>query len=302
MLFLKQISSFLLLLLLTVLPASLTAQEFDFSLELNTSQINTTDYDYINELKTIIEEYVQDRNWTDDTYLEEERIEVRMNLVLVSADNNNNFEANLIVQAFRPIYNTNNKSVLVRINDTSWQFNFNRGRSLIFDPFQFDDIASVIDFYMYVILGYDYDSFDELGGSPHFRQARNILDVASSGGGGTGWSSSGSRRSRHNLITQLIDQRNVGIRRASYIYHRWGLDRFTIDTEAARASVLESLEILRETQRQTTDQHLFSILFSTKYRELTAVFADAELEQRLEAYNLLVDLDNSHVSEYDKLQ
>jgi hypothetical protein len=293
---------FTILFLFPFLAVNISAQEFDVRIELNTSQISSSDYDYLNELRSLITEYIEDRRWTDDNFEEDERIEVILNITLIEADQNANFTANLIVQAFRPIYNTNNKTMLFRINDSNWQFSFTRGRSISFDLFQFDDIASMIDFYMYITLGFDYDSFSELGGSPYFQQAQNILNVAQSGGGGTGWSSSGQRRSRHNLITQLTDQRNNDFRRAYYKYHRLGLDRFTINTELARQSILESLELLRETQRQTTDQHLFSMLFSTKYREFTAAFIDADLSERLEAYNLLVDLDNSHVSEYDKLQ
>lgn len=284
------------------MPRGSFAQEFNVTVDLNTGQISTTEYNYLNELRTLIKEYIEDRRWTDHNFQEDERIEVRLNIVITNADNNANFDANLIVQAFRPIYNTNNKSLLIRINDSGWQFNFPRGRTIIYDPFQFDDIASVLDFYMFVILGYDFDSFSELGGTPYFQQAQNILNVAQAGGGGAGWSSSGSRRSRHNLITQLNDQRYEGLRRANYTYHRLGLDRFTINTDAARLSVLESFELLRDTQRQVTDQHLFSILFSTKFREFTAVFVDADLNLRLQAYNLLIDMDNSHVSEYDKLQ
>jgi len=300
--FLKPLLSTFALLVLFFIQNHALAQEFNVTVDLNTSQISSSEFNYLNELRTLIKEYIEDRRWTDDNFQEDERIEVRLNIVITSADNNANFDANLIVQAFRPIYNTNNKSLLVRLNDSGWQFNFPRGRTIMFDPFQFDDIASVLDFYMFVILGYDYDSFSELGGTPFFQQAQNILNVAQSGGGGAGWSSSGSRRSRHNLITQLNDQRYEGLRRANYLYHRMGLDRFTLNTDAARSSVMEAFELLRETQRQVSDLHLFSILFSSKYREFTAVFVDADLNQRLEAYNLLVDMDNSHVSEYDKLQ
>lgn len=300
--FLKHPRLLFAILLLLLLSSKSIAQEFNVTVDLNTSQISTNEYNYLTELRTLIKEYIEDRRWTEHDFQEEERIEVRLNIVITNADNNANFDANLIIQAFRPIYNTNNKSLLVRINDSGWQFNFPRGRTILYDPFQFDDIASVLDFYMFVILGYDYDSFSELGGSSYFQQAQNILNVAQSGGGGLGWSSSGTRRSRHNLITQLNDQRYEGLRIASYKYHRLGLDRFTLNTEASRLSVLESFELIRQTQRQVTDLYLFNILFSTKYREFTAVFVDADLNQRIQAYNLLIEMDNSHVSEYDKLQ
>ncbi len=279
-----------------------SAQEIHARVELNTSQISTSDYDYLNELRTLIEEYVNDTRWTDDTFLEDERIEVNIRITLTNADNNANFDANLIVQSSRPIYNTLAKTPLVLINDNSWRFNFTRNRNIIRDDMQYDDIASVIDFYMFIILAYDYDSFSELGGSPFLRRAENILNVAQSTPGASGWSSMGTRRNRNGLITLLNNPNYEGFRRALYSYHRLGLDQFTLNPDRAREHIMDALTLLQETRRQTTERYLFDLLFSTKNREFTAAFLDAELSARLEAFNLLADLDPSHISEYEKLQ
>lgn len=302
----KRFTTACLLSVLTILMAAnapmLNAQEIRAHVDLNTRQISSSDFDYLPQLKSMIEEYINDRRWTDDTFLEEERIEVRLTIDLLSADANANFEANLVIQAFRPIYNTLNKTLLVLINDNTWRFNFTRGRNILFDLQQYDDIASIIDFYMYLILGYDYDSFSELGGTRYFQLAQNVVNVAQSGGGGTGWSATGSRRSKHQLVTQLNNPAYENIRKAFYIYHRHGLDLFTINTERARQNVLQAYQLLLDAKRQTTEQYLFDILFQTKYREFTSIFVDAELNKRLEAYNLLIDLDSGRISEYDKLQ
>lgn len=278
------------------------AQEIKATVELNTSQISSSEYDYLGELKQLIERYINETRWTDDRYLEEERIELNILINLISADNSSNFNANIVVQLFRPIYNTIAKTPVLIINDTNWRFNFTRNRNILRDDNQYDDIASVLDFYVYTALGYDYDTFSELGGEPYYRKAEDILNVAQSSGGATGWTSMGSRRSRNGLITQLRNPNYEGFRRALYTYHRLGLDQFTINTERARTRIFESLELLRETRRQTTERYLFDLFFSTKHTEFTAAFMDAELDERLEVYNLLVDMDNSHISEYEKLQ
>lgn len=280
----------------------LSAQEIKARVDLNTSQISSSDYDYLHELRTLLEEYVNNNRWTEDTFQEDERIEVDIRITLISADNNANFEANLIVQSYRPIYNTLTKTPLLIINDSNWRFNYTRNRSITRDDFQYDDIASVIDFYMYIVLAYDYDSFSELGGSPHLRSAENIVNVAQSSPGAAGWTSVGTRRNRNGLITQLTNPNYAGFRIAMYKYHRLGLDQFTINTDRARQNILESFELLQETRRQTTERYLFDLMFSAKHREFTAAFMDADLSERLEAYNLLVELDNSHISEYEKLQ
>lgn len=297
-------ASFVLLFLICI-PAfwsPAAAQEIHARVELNTSQISSSDFDYLPELRTLIEEYVNETRWTDDTFLEDERIEVNIRITLTNVDSNANFDANLIIQSSRPIYNTLAKTPLVLINDNTWRFNFTRNRNIIRDDMQYDDIASVIDFYMFIVLAYDYDSFSELGGNPFLRRAENIVNVAQSTAGASGWTSIGSRRNRHGLITQLNNPNYEGFRRALYKYHRLGLDQFTLNPERARQNIMDALSLLQETRRQTTERYLFDLLFSAKNREFTAAFLDAELSTRLEAFNLLADLDPSHISEYEKLQ
>ncbi|MCH8567181.1 MAG: DUF4835 family protein [Balneolales bacterium] len=293
---------YLLTILIVLICTEGYAQEIKARVDVNTSQISTSDYDYLNSLKPLIEDYINDTRWTDDTFLEDERIEVNIQIALMNVDSNANFDANIIIQSSRPIYNTIARTPILLINDTNWRFNFSRNRNIIRDDQQFDDLASVIDFYMYIVLAYDYDSFSELGGSPFLRRADNILNVAQSSGGGTGWSSMGTRRSRHGLITQLNNPNYEGVRIANYKYHRLGLDQFTLDPDRARQNILSAFELLRDTRRQTTERYLFDLMFAVKNREFTAAFMDAELNTRLEAYNLLVDMDNSHISEYEKLQ
>ena len=283
-----------------VQPAA--AQEINANVELNTSQISTSDYDYVDDLKQLVERYINETRWTDDRYLEEERIEINILINLINVDNSANFDANIVVQLFRPIYNTIAKTPVLVINDSNWRFNFTRNRNIVRDDNQYDDIASVLDFYVYIALGYDYDTFSELGGSPYYRKAQDILSVAQSTGGASGWSSMGSRRSRNGLITQLRNPNYDGFRRALYTYHRQGLDQFTINTDQARERIVEALELLRDTRRQTAERYLFDLYFATKNKEFTAAFMDAEQSKRLEVYNLLVNMDNSHISEYDKLQ
>ncbi len=301
--FRKSVHLFSLIFLLLVFSAVevAEAQELRSRVTVNSSQISSSDYDYLDQLRPLIENYINETRWTEDTYLEDERIEVDLQITLLDVDSGGNFDANLVIQSYRPIYNTVTKTPLLIINDGNWRFNFNRNRNIIRDDNQYDDIASVIDFYMFIVLAYDYDSFSELGGSSFLRNAEHIVNVAQSSGA-SGWSSVGTRRNRNGLVTQLTNPNYEGIRRAIYKYHRLGLDQFTLNTDRARQNIFEALELLRDTRRQTTERYLFDLLFSAKYREFTAAFLDADLDIRLEAYNLLVDMDNSHVSEYDKLQ
>lgn len=278
------------------------AQEFNIEVTVDRSQVNSASLNYLDDFATRIATYLNDHDWTDATFQELERIDARIQVVLLSVDDNFNFQANIVIRSLRPVYHTMQRSTLLLVNDDSWSFNYTPNRALTHDELQFDAVATLLDFYAYLILGFDFDSFSELGGTPYFSEAQNIVALAQTSAS-PGWSRTGSsRRNRAQLVSDLLNPAYEDIRRAIYRYHRLGLDRFTADPEAARENILESLQMIREVQRTASNDYLADIFFNAKYREIVSVFEDAPVQTRLEAYNLLSQVDQSHLSEYDKLQ
>jgi hypothetical protein len=288
--------------LLLCWSGEVTAQEFKCEVTLNHRQISGSSYDYITELKTDIENYLNNYRWTNDRYEPHERIMCNIQVVLTGVDSNFNFNAEVIFTMRRPIYNTNRQSLAVVLSDNNWRFHYPRNKNLIHDDMQFDDLTSFIDFYAYIMLGFDYDSFSELGGTSYFNSAQNVFDLGQNSGA-QGWGRSiGAQRNRFGLITDLSNPAYEDLRKAIYRYHRLGLDQFTLDEEIARTQVLSALEMLRNNKQITSNNYLFDIFFSTKYTEIVAIFREADVETRLEAYNLLRSVDPAHSSEYERLQ
>jgi hypothetical protein len=279
------------------------AQEIKANVTLDKSQLTgATGINYVDDIKSVIERYINEHKWTSDTYREEERIVMNIQISLLSIDGSSNFETALIVTAERPIYNSTSQSMLFQFSEPSWRFNYTPNRTLLNDPLQYDDFATMLDYYVMLALGYDGDSFAELGGSPYFRRAQNIVDVASAAGG-TGWSSSTSTlKNRYFLISRLNDPNYDRFRRAYYQYHRRGLDIFIDNQTVSRNNVMEALRSIYENKRQTADTFVFDMFFNAKFRELAGIFGDAEQQQRLQAYQLLSQADPSHLTEYDKLR
>lgn len=282
--------------------ASAQSQVFDVDVEVNYSQISSSSgLEHLDELEGLITNYLTGNTWTDKRFQEHERI--RMNIVVnLNSAEGTQVSATIMVALERPIYNTMQITSLFVVSDNNWEFDFRRNRNLIQDEFQYDDIASILDYYAYMALAFDADSFSELGGQEYFNKARDVVETAQSAGA-PGWASSGStRRNRYYLVNHFLNPSYEGLRKAIYQYHRHGLDLFTTSTDEARENVLNAFQMIRNAQRQTSDNYPFDLLFSTKYREFTAFFRDAQQEQRLQAYNLLLEMDRSHISEYDKLQ
>ena len=287
---------------LLMMPTLLLAQEFNCSITVNDRQISASSYDYISELPDLLSNYINRHRWTNDNYQTHERIVCNIQILLTAVDSNFNFTSEVVFTIRRPVYDTNQQSLTLVLSDNNWRFNYNRGKSLIHDDLQFDDMTSFIDFYVYIMLGFDYDSFSELGGTPYFSRAQSVFDLGQNSGV-AGWGRSiGAQRNRYGLITDIMNPGFQDLRRAFYRYHRLGLDQFTLDPEIARNHILNSLETIQDAKRVTTGNYLFDIFFSTKYTEIVAMLLGAEAETRLEAYNILRDVDPAHTSEYEKLQ
>jgi len=281
-----------------VLVSPAQGQELACSVQLDRSQLSGSDYGYLDELPRRIEEYMNARNWTDDEFQSVERIACSIQIIIEDAPSLSTFDAQLVVSSRRPIYETAQSTVVFRVNDGNWQFEYSRGTSLNFDVDQYNPLTSTLDYYAYVMLGYDYDTFSALGGTPYFEQARAIADRAK-GTGDPGWSSVSSQQNRLQLINELLSQRHQPLRRAYYQYHLNGLDQFVNEPTQARENVLTALESLQEVNRSVSGSYALDLFFSAKYEELAAVFEGGEV--RDQAYNLLTQVDPSHSSSYNSL-
>jgi hypothetical protein len=289
----------LLLALAALAAAPARAQELNCSVSVNTQRLQGAEYEFLTELQTEIERYLNGRSWTDDRFDDRERIDCSFQLVFQEAEGLSRFQAALVVQSSRPIYGTAQRTNVVLLSDDAWRFNYNRGQGLIYNPTRYDPFNSVIDYYALLILGYDYDTFAELGGTPYFERARAIAEQAR-GAAAEGWFLPGDDYTRGNLVLQLLDTRFEPLRRAYYQYHFGVLDHFTTAHEEAWAQALETLRGLNALYVEfNARRHATDVFFSTKHAEIAEMLADAP--QRTEAYELLVEMDASHQSTYDAL-
>jgi len=274
------------------------AQELSCRVQIDRSQLSGSEFSFLDDLEQRIREYMNTQDWTDDRFLRHERIACDMQIIIQEAVSLSEFRARLIVTSRRPIHNTAQSTVVMRISDSQWQFEYGRGTSLNFDLQRYNALTSVLDFYAYVLLGYDYDTFSKLGGTPHFETARRIADRAD-GNGDPGWSVVGGQQNRRQLINDLLTQRHRPFRTLYYEYHLQGLDRFVNDPEKARQVVLDVVQELQTLNRNLSGSYPLDLFFSTKYQELTAIFQEGDVGDR--AYNLLTQVDPSHSSEYERI-
>ncbi len=287
-------------LFLVASAAAPSAQELNCQVLLSRAALSGSEFAYLDDLRTEVARYVNARAWTDDVFGPDERIDCRLQITITEALSQTAFVAQLVVQASRPIYGTAQSSQTILLSDDAWAFDYTRGQNLVFDLNRYNPLTSLLDFYALLILGYDYDSFEPLGGTPHFERARRIAEVARSGGADSWGGDLSEDRSRYSLVQELLDPGFEVLRRAHFAYHYSVLDQFVAQPEQAWAEALETLGALHglflqfNRRRYATD-----VFFASKHVEIANLLRDSP--QRNQAYAFLSEMDAAHLSSYDTL-
>ena len=157
-----------------------------------------------------------------------------------------NFQASAQITSGRPVFNTNYESVMLNFADRDWEFEYIESQPLEYnDNSYLSNLTSMLAFYAYIIIGVDYDSFSELGGTPYFQKALMVVNNAQSSGRG-GWAALSSNRNRYNLIENINNPQFSEMRKNTYKYHRLALDQLDKKPDESRTIILNCVKEVRK--------------------------------------------------------
>jgi hypothetical protein len=296
---------FLLALTLLVVHA-LDAQEIKAKVSVNASRIpSTIDKKAFQTLQTALTNFINTRKWTSDVFQATEKIECNFSLTLTQLIETGVYQATLTIQAARPVYNTSYVSPLVNYQDNDITFKYTEYQPIEFnesnvqgnDPTA-SNLTAVLAYYVYMILGFDYDSFSARGGDPYFQKAQNIVNSAPEARGITGWKPFDGTRNRYWLMENLTNSRYSLIHDAMYNYYRNGMDKMYDDINAARRGVLESLQNIENINADVPNSMIVQFFFQGKSNELVKIFSKANGSDKSRALELLQKLDVSNTALY----
>jgi hypothetical protein len=283
------------------LVLQLSAQELKCTVTINAGQVQTSDQSIFKEMKTSIEQFMNTRKWSNDAFKVHEKINCNMLITITKMPSIGTFEASVQVQSARPVFNTNYPSLLFNFADRDWAFEYIESMQMEYnDNTYMNNLTSMLAMYAYVILGLDYDSFSELGGTPFFQRALNVVQNAQQAGR-PGWQSLDSNRSRYWLVENLNNPQLVDLRKAIYTYHRLGLDTFDKDPEKSRAVILKGLRDIKKLRDINPNAILIISFFDAKGKELANIFSDGNIQLRREAYDIITSIDPSNRTTYEKI-
>jgi len=289
--------------LFLLMATSAYAQELRCNISLNTQQVQGSNMSVTDALRTALNEFVNQRVWTNHVFTTEERIECNM-LLNITGLSGSEFSGTITVQSRRPVFNSTYSTTLINFQDRDLRFTYVEGQPLEFsDVAHLSNLTSILAFYIYIILGLDYDSFSPNGGTPFFQKAETIVTNAQQSSE-RGWKAyEGNYRNRYWLVQNLLDDRYRGVREFTYNYYRMGLDRMSSRPNEARTDITEHLKLLQDVYRRKPDPYLFllQIVFDAKSDEWVNMFSNATPDEKTRTVRLLKEIDPPNISKYDKI-
>ena len=289
--------------LFLLISISVGAQELRCNISLVTTQIQGSNRSITDALQTALYEFVNNRVWTNHVYTQEERIECTMMLNIQSLVGSE-FSGTIQVQARRPVHNSSYSTQLFNFMDRDLKFNYVEGQPLEFsDVAHLSNLTSILAYYVYIILGLDYDSFSLNGGTPFFQRAETIVTNAQQSSE-RGWKAyEGNFRNRYWLVQNILDDRYRNVREFSYKYYRLGLDRMSSRPNEARTDIIDYLNLLQEVYRRKPDPYLFflQIVIDVNSAEWIEIFNNATPDEKTRVVRLLKEIDPPNISKYDKI-
>lgn len=263
-----------------------SAQELNCNVEINTSKIEGTDKSVFEELQGAISEYFNTRKWTNAQFSPNEKIECNFFLT-VNKYENDRISGDLQVQLIRPVYNSTYTTTLFNFRDTKIDFEHRLGEQLVYNESTMEDnLTAILNYYAYLFLALDFDSFSPQGGQPYWDRVATIVQMAQSSGE-LGWRAFEDTKNRSAVLSAYTDPATAGMRDILYKYHRQGLDQMVTAPDKGRAAITETIRTLGEIHKSQPMSVGLSIFRDSKLDELVNVYSKAPDEERTDVYNIL---------------
>jgi hypothetical protein len=266
----KKIISLFLLLFIYNLSFS---QELLATVQINSQQLGGSNQQAYKALEKSLRDFINNTSWTGKKLQNFEKVKCNFSVVIAERDGNR-FKGSIVIQAVRPVYNTSYESPLVNLQDQRFAFEYVENENLVFNERQFSgkNLIDVVSFYVYVILGYDADSFQSMGGTQWFAKAQQIAQN-SQNRNYEGWNVINEPRSRTILINEIINPNWSQLRSTMYTYHRAGLDNlFNQDQTAAKKVIFDALMQLKTYENSFQQSYYFNLFLDNKSDEIFNVF------------------------------
>jgi hypothetical protein len=287
---------------LAVMTMAAQTAELNARLTINSDKIQGSNKQIFTTLQTALTEFINNKKWTTATFAQNERIDCTFTIILNEMQDNH-FKGEIQIQARRPVYNSTYTTTVFNFRDTQFDFDYTE-----FEPLEYTEnvlntnLTATIVFYIYTILGLDFDSFSPMGGSAFLQEAQHIVTLAQSQMAWTGWKAFDSDRNRHALATALTENNGEGFRQFWYDYHRKGLDEMAANADRGRTNIIALLPMLLTLKSARPNSVLLQLFSDAKLDEIVAIYSKATTQEKQEGLKALSNLYPTETSRLEPLK
>ena len=286
------------LLIYALLAASAAAQELNCRVEVNSDKITGTNKSVFTTLQEAITSYMNDTKLTAAQYSPIEKIECTLFFTIKEYDGDK-MTGDIQVQATRPAYNASYTTNLINFRDSKVEFTYSEGEPLTFNETNMESqLTAILNFYAYMIIAIDTDSFAPRGGEAAWDRVKTIVQQAQSSGE-TGWRAFDDNKNRAAVLGAYTDPSTQQLRDMVYKYHREGIDQMSVSPDKGRAAITESLETLKNIYNVAPMSVGLSMFRDSKLDELVNVYTKGSQEERDRVVEILSSL---YPTDQDRIQ
>ncbi|MBR5656670.1 MAG: DUF4835 family protein [Prevotella sp.] len=291
------------LMLVTVIGSQ--AQELQAKITINHRQIQGTDNSVFESLQQTLEQFVNDRQWTNLQFQKNERIVCNFNITVTKYDKDNNiFTCNALIQANRPVYNSAYTTTLLNNKDNDFNFQFSQFDQLEWNEEVIDNqLTALFAYYAFLIIGLDLDSFSPMGGEDVLQRCMNLANNAQNLNF-TGWKAFENDRNRFAFINDYLDGAMQPFRQLQYDYYRTGLDEMANNVERGRTNITTAIENdLKKCHEDKPLSLLPQIWTDYKRDELASIYQGKGTQKEKESvYDILFGINASQNNAWQKIK
>ncbi len=248
--------------LLLLFCSSVTAQRIEAEVEINLEGLSQEKQRELGDFSDKIEHYINSYNWCDDPWNTDVYVSLKMAPQDISSGAEDRYSSVLMIS------NTSD----IQYSAKRWKFAYQPEEMLVHDETYLHSFTNAVDFYIYLILGGEFDKWSTLGGTVYYEKARHIAEQSkfSLARFIDGWDR------RLDLVTYLLSDRHKPFREM-VDYYFYGISFIREDNAKARKHCATAIEKLDE------------ILSDDPENEYAKNFIEAHRSEMLEIFRRALD-------------
>lgn len=286
-------------LLLILFPLSgIFSQELNCTVTVNYEGLAVNYREKLVDFAGVIENYMNSTQFTGEAW-DGQKIDCSFNIFFTSASGETEYSAQVVVVSTRPIYKTTRQSPMLTISDANWSFKYELNQALYANQATFDPLTSFLDFYANIIIGFDWETWQELAGTPYFKKAFDILNLSSGSNYKNGWEQNSASYSKWGLCNDLVNDKYRAFREVYYVYH-YGVDEYQIRKKDGQDKIVQLINVLEELQKKVgiSNSVLLKQFFDVKNGEIIELLRDYSDPL---VFQKLKKIDPPHSAKYDEV-